>query len=76
MYGHVIKHAPSYATRIDALWGTANIYEKGPLKNKKKETESLQQITEIPLEGILGEEESNKTRNGALARLELLKPSR
>lgn len=55
-YDHVIAHAPAYGCKIDALWAKAEIYATGPLQNQEKQSQILQQITEIPLDGINGDE--------------------
>lgn len=57
-YDHVITHAPAYSSKIDALWKKANIYGTGQLQNQEKRRETLQQIVEIPRDGINGDKAS------------------
>ncbi|MEM9569574.1 MAG: hypothetical protein AAF900_01300 [Bacteroidota bacterium] len=74
-YEHVIAHAPAYGCKIEALWAKANIYATGRLQNQAKRCKTLQQITEIPLDGINEDESSLKIIYTAESILESISPT-
>lgn len=75
-YDHVIAHAPAYGHKIEALWAKAQLYATGPLQNQAKQCQILQQITEIPLDGINGDAHSLQIIHTAESKLASISPTK